>query len=105
MGLLSTLFERRVHPRVDSDWLVASFGGTGTKAGRTVSQQTALTYAAVFACIRVISETLASLPLFTYRRLEPRGKERASTHPLFPILHDQANPEMTAMVFRETGRM
>ena len=102
MGVLSTLLERRVHPRTESDWLIGAFGGTATKAGRNVSQATALNYSAVFACIRVISETLASLPLITYRRLEPRGKERATNHPLFRVLHDQANPEMTSMIFRET---
>jgi HK97 family phage portal protein len=102
MGAISTLLERRVHPRVDDDWLVTSVGGQATKAGRNVSQATALNYSAVFACIRVISETLASLPLITYRRLEPRGKERAASHPLFRVLHDQANSEMTSMIFRET---
>ena len=101
MGLISALLERRVHPSaVDEEWLT-SFGGSATKAGRNVSQATALTYSAVFASIRVISETLASLPLITYRRLEPRGKERAMNHPLFRVLHDQANREMTAMTFRE----
>lgn len=60
---------------------------------------------AVRACVRVISEDVASLPLFVNRRLEPRGKERAPEYPLYSLLHDQPNPEMTALQWRETMTM
>jgi HK97 family phage portal protein len=50
--------------------------------------------------VRILSETLASLPLILYRRL-PRGKERATDHPLYSILHDSPNPEMSAFNFKE----
>lgn len=69
--------------------------------GKVVTPSTALQSVAVFACVRVLSETLASLPLPVYRRLTPRGKERALAHYLYPILHDAPNPEMTSFVFRE----
>jgi HK97 family phage portal protein len=56
---------------------------------------------AVYACVRVLSETIASLPLLLYRRLE-RGKEKATYHPLYFLLHDMPNPDMTSFTFRET---
>ena len=71
-------------------------------AGVTVTEKTALHSTAVFACVRVLAETIASLPLPIYRRLDPRGKQRAPEHPLYRILHDQPNPYMTSFAFRET---
>ena len=56
---------------------------------------------AVYACVRILSETIASLPLHVYRYTDS-GSEKATDHPLYSILHDEPNPEMTAFVFRET---
>ena len=67
----------------------------------SVSAESSLRSTAVFACVRVLSETLASLPLITYRRL-PRGKERAQDFYLYSVLHNTPNPEMTSFTFRET---
>jgi HK97 family phage portal protein len=74
--------------------------GYSSKTGIDVTEDLALTYAAVWACVRVISEDIASLPLHVYRRVD-KIKERAPDHPLYPLLHDQPNDEMTAMQFRE----
>lgn len=71
--------------------------------GVKVTQSRALQMSAVYACVRVIAETVASLPLPVYRRLEPRGKERDRNHPLYKVLHDEPNPEMTAMTYREVS--
>ena len=57
---------------------------------------------AVYACVRVLSETLASLPLHVYKYVDNGGKEMQTQHYLYPILHDNPNPEMTSFVFRET---
>lgn len=57
--------------------------------------------AAVYACVRVIAETVASLPLHLYRHVE-EGKRRDTGHPLYFLLHDSPNPEMTSFIFRET---
>lgn len=57
---------------------------------------------AVHNCTRILAETVASLPLPVYRRLPGGGKERATDHYLYPLLHDQPNPEMTSFEFRET---
>jgi HK97 family phage portal protein len=56
---------------------------------------------AVYACVRVLSEAIAQLPLHLYKYTE-NGKEKAIDHPLYYLLHDQPNPEMSSFVFRET---
>lgn len=78
------------------------FGVEQSTAGVNVNEQTAMRNVAVFACIRILSETPASLPLIVYHRMGGGGKERASNHPTYSVLHDMANPEMTAMALRET---
>ena len=81
-------------------WGSLTYGESYT--GINVSEHTALTYTAYWACVRLLTETLASLPFITYRRLNPRGKERATDHPLYRILHDEPNPEMDSFTFFET---
>ena len=68
--------------------------------GGGVSEEGAMRLASVYACVRVLAETVATLPLVVYERLE-RGKERALDHPLYKLLHDQPNPVMTAFEWRE----
>lgn len=60
--------------------------GFDTSSGARVSPETAMRLAAVFACVRVISETIGSLPLVIYRRRSDGGKERADEHPLYEVL-------------------
>jgi len=79
-----------------------AMNGRATATGASVTPSTALNNSAVFACVRLLAETTAMMPLITYRRLQPRGKERATDHPLYSLLHDSPNPEMPAMAFRET---
>lgn len=74
--------------------------GMSTHAGPSVNEDNAMRSSAVYACIRIISESIASLPLVLYRQ-SGRNKNRATTHPLYPILHDLANPKMTAFEWRE----
>lgn len=69
-------------------------------SGAVVTSDTSMRVAAVYGCVRVISETVASLPLHIYRRTL-NGKERADTHPLYRLLHDTPNAWQTAMEFRE----
>lgn len=85
-----------------ADWLRGALGGSSTASGIRVNPQIALTLPAYFAAIRAISEDVAKVPLFVYRRLEPRGKDRVTSDPRHKLLHDQANALMTAMAFRET---
>jgi len=66
-----------------------------------VNEENSINYSAVYACVRVIAETVASLPLHVYQRLPNGGKQRAPDHPLYDILHDMPNPEMTSFTLRE----
>ncbi|MCH8851200.1 MAG: phage portal protein [Planctomycetes bacterium] len=88
--------------RDPDSWLIAALGGNTTSAGIEVTPAGALSLSAYYAAIRAISEDIGKLPLVTYRRLRPRGKERLPDHPLYPILKEQPNSDMTAMTFRET---
>ena len=57
---------------------------------------------AVYSCVRILAEAVAGLPLHLYRYTDTGGKEKAIDHPLYTLLHDEPNPEMTSFVFRET---
>ncbi|WP_435969315.1 phage portal protein [Streptomyces sp. Qhu_M48] len=80
------------------DWMR---GGSMNSAGIRVDQDTALTYSPFFAGVRVLSEDEAGLPLFLYERMAPRGKQRATSHPLYALLHDQPNDMMSSNWLRE----
>ncbi len=72
---------------------------TETAPGVVVTDDSAMRFAAVHSCVRVLSEDIASLPLHLYQRTKDGGKERLRHHPLYEILHDRPNPEMTAVSF------
>jgi len=93
--------EERQHPSVHNGWENIFGGATSTFAGVEVTVEGAMASAVVYACVRVLSESLAMLPLPVYRRLPNGGKERATNHPLYSILHDSPNPEMTSFEWRE----
>ena len=76
-------------------------GAMPTEAGVMVSDDSAMRFATVHACVRVISEDVAALPLHVYRRLDGGGKQRATEHPLYELLHNRPNPEMSAVSFKE----
>ncbi|SBW05818.1 Portal protein-like protein [uncultured Alphaproteobacteria bacterium] len=80
---------------------LALLGGLGpTAAGVSVTPSTALRCPAVFASVKVLAESVASLPVHVYRRTEDGGRERASDHPLEAVLNDAANPWTPASEFR-----
>lgn len=83
----------------DDYWYQAVTGPTIT--GVAVDEDTAMTYATVFACVRVIAETIASLPLKVYEKIESGGKDDAPDHNLYDLLHVQPNPLMTSFQWRE----
>ena len=56
---------------------------------------------AVYSCVRILSESIAGLPPYLYQYKNGRGREKLLEHPLYKILHDEPNPEMTFFVFRE----
>ena len=79
---------------------IVSEGRSNSLAGIYVSEQTSMTISAVYACVRLIAEDVASLPFTIYKRLE-RGKEKAADHQLYPILRSSPNGVMTAFGFLE----
>lgn len=87
-------------PPPDDDWWYRGVA-VDSSAGVRVDADRAMRVAAVLSCVRVLSESLASLPLFVYRRLANGGKERVPSHPLYEILHFQPNPWQTSFEFRE----
>jgi HK97 family phage portal protein len=89
------------HPSEPSEELLRLFAYGESTSGVAVTETTALGCAPYWSCTRVIAEDVASLPLPVYRKLIPRGKVRAPEHPLYRLLHDEPNPEMQAMDFRE----
>lgn len=79
-----------------------SFLFGSTTAGQNVTERTAMQNTAVYACVRVLAESLAALPLHLYRLTDNGGKQRVNDHPLSFLLHDAPNSEMTSFIFRET---
>lgn len=77
------------------------FYGTETYSGKNVTIDTALQLSTVWACVNLISRTVATLPLNLYRRTPDGGREVAKDHPLYTLLHDRPNADMTASTFRQ----
>ena len=102
MGFFTSLFNSRDKPENRTSGSAFSFFMGNTASGKRVNEQSAMTMTAVYSCVRVLSEAVASLPLHVYRMNEKGGKEKALDHPLYFLLHNEPNPEMTSFVFRET---
>ncbi|WP_254513886.1 phage portal protein [Anatilimnocola floriformis] len=73
-----------------------------TAAGIEITEHTAVNLSTVSAALTVIAGTVASLPLPVYQRLATGGKRRAAEHPLYYLVHDEPNPESSALQFRES---
>ncbi|MGI6545962.1 MAG: phage portal protein [Fastidiosipilaceae bacterium] len=100
MGIFKNLFRSRDKPELTKP-STPRFFFAPTSSGKQVTEKTAMQSAAVYACVRVIAETIASLPLHLYRYVD-EGKKRDPSHPLYTLLHNAPNPEMTSFIFRET---
>lgn len=102
MGLFTGIFHARDKPQNATNGSGYRFFLGSSTAGKPVTERSAMQMTAVYACVRIISEAIAGLPLHLYRYKEDGGKEKASDHPLYMILHDEPNPEMSSFIFRET---
>lgn len=105
MGLfnsISSIFRGRDAPTDRTSGSAYSFFMGGSTSGKRVNERTAMQMTAVYSCVRILSEAVAGLPLQFYRYTADGGKEKAVDHPLYFLLHDEPNPEMTSFVFRET---
>lgn len=105
MGILTRLLgadeSRATLKNPDKALIQALRGQTATSAGVYLSDEAALTYGAVLACTRVLSESVACLSCLLYERGEDERRQRARKHRLFRVLHNRPNPEMTAFEFWE----
>lgn len=100
MGFWNRLFK----PKVE-DYSISSryrFMMGPTAAGKNVNERSAMQLTAVYACVRILAESVAGLPVHLYKCGKNGSREKAVEHPLYFLLHDEPNPEMTSFVFRET---
>ena len=102
MGIFSWLFRSRDKPTNSTAGSSYRFFVGGSTAGKSVNERSAMQMTAVYACVRILAESIAGLPLHLFRYDGNGGKERAVNHPLYFLLHDEPNPEMTSFAFRET---
>lgn len=106
MGLLDSIVRPRAALTKENitsskELYEAMFGGSESATGIAVSPDTAMHYTTVLICVRVLAESVASLPLILYRRRKDGGKDRATDHPLYHVLHDRANAWNTAFEYAE----
>ena len=102
MGFLDKIKENRektsgiANP---AQWLTEMFNPNST-SGQNVTEENAMTHSGVYAAVRIIAETIASLPLNVYREQNDR-KEKAKNNYLYPLLHNKPNDLMTSFTWRE----
>lgn len=99
-----SFWNRLFKPKVE-DYSISSryrFLMGPTAAGKSVNERSAMQLTAVYACVRILAEGIAGLPLHLYKCGKNGSREKAVDHPLYFLLHDEPNPEMTSFVFRET---
>ncbi len=102
MSIFTGLFRSRDKPQNRTAGSSYSFFMGGSASGKQVNERTSMQMTAVYSCVRILSEAVASLPLNVYRYTDTGGKEKAIDHILYRLLHDEPNPEMSSFIFRET---
>lgn len=105
MGIVSNILgrgtERRSTLANPDAWLLRGFGAVDTASGVYVTEETALRCTAVLGCLRILGETVGSLPLKVYRKRPNGGADVADDHALYGVLHDQINADWTSQEWRE----
>ncbi len=99
MAFWNKLFKKTISDSRDLDLFLRT--GSISNSGVTVTCDTAMRCTTVYACVRVLAESVAQLPLITYRRRKDGGKDRATEHWLYSLLHDSPNEWQTSFEFRE----
>ena len=99
MNIFQGIFKARDKPKNLGS---TNFLWGGSSSGKVVNERTAMQMTAVYSCVRILSEAIAGLPLFVYKYGVDGSKDKYLDHPLWRVLHDEPNPEMTSFVFRET---
>jgi HK97 family phage portal protein len=103
MSIIAELFSPKVSAGLpgplDDYWYMPL--GYRTDSGELISPETAMRISTVWACVKIISETLASLPLVVYRKRKDGGKDKATDHWLYNLLHNEPNYAQTSLEWRE----
>lgn len=84
-----------------AEWLVNLFGGGPSLTGRNVSPESAMRTSAVYGCVSLIAQTIASLPLKVFRTMPNGESVEQPDNPVYYLLHSEPNATMTSTVFRE----
>lgn len=87
---------------IDENFLKIFSNHLQTESGIKITQKTAFAHSVVFACVKVISESIASLPLILYKEDEKGNRVKAKEHSLYSLLKNNPNKEVTTMQWRET---
>lgn len=101
MRILDKWLEKRIFSLAKWEEFLDLMGATPSSSGVNVSESSAMETSSVLACLRVLSFTMAMLPLPLYERQANGGKKRAVDHPLYFLLHDEPNNYQTAFEFRQ----
>ena len=96
MSIFSGLFKSRDKSQNRTAGSNYAFFFGGTTSGKAVTERSAMQMTAVYSCVRILSEAVAGLPLHFYKYTDSGGKAMAHDHPLYRLLHDEPNPEMSS---------
>ena len=80
--------------------IIQGLDGNPTAVGKHIDPHTAMQVSAFFNGVQIYADTIGSLPLHLYERLQPRGRRRATERQLYHVLHTEPNPYMSAKSFR-----
>ena len=102
MRFLSSLFHSRDKTTNSANGSAYRFLFDGSNSGQAINERSAMQMTEVYTCVRILSESIAGLPIHIYNYTDSGSKEKTINHPLYRLIHDEPNPEMTSFVFRET---
>lgn len=102
MGFFSSLFRTDVTPQNLARVSEMQFYLGASSSGANVTERSAMQMTAVYSCVRILAEAIAGLPLHLLEEGDGSCRKKAVNHPLYRVLHDEPNSEMTSFIFRET---
>lgn len=77
------------------------FGGYGTATGKNVTESAAMSVTTVWACVRLLAETMGAMPSAIFREEKSGNSVKVDDHPLHEILIEQPNSDMNGLEYRE----
>lgn len=82
-------------------WFIDFLSGGETASGEYITEESAIRIAAVYSCVKILSQNIAKLPLQVYKKDNGR-RDRAREHPVAYLLETRPNPYMTPYTFKQT---